>query len=131
SHRPVGNTGGALRSTSRSRGSRNICRRRAFSPCARSRRVSRAGGLAVNDRARRQDCLCGTRGRRDIGGRVRRRDLLLGAFAVPLAASVAARVMSIPSWAAPAWADDEDEGTAFDASTVRQMARELAGKPLE
>jgi glucans biosynthesis protein len=52
---------------------------------------------------------------------VRRRDLLLGAFSVPLAAAVA-RLAGAPVFAA----DETAEGTPFDTSTVRQMARELA-----
>lgn len=54
---------------------------------------------------------------------MRRRNLLLGALAVPLAAA-AARLALVP-----ARADDPAEGIPFDTSTVRQMARELAAQP--
>lgn len=58
---------------------------------------------------------------------MRRRDLLLGAFAVPLAAAAARYARKL------AFAQDGDgkEGTPFDTSTVRQMARELAQRPFE
>jgi glucans biosynthesis protein len=61
-----------------------------------------------------------------IGGTVRRRDLLLGALSIPLAAALAQR---IAEQAVRAEESVEAEGVPFDSWTVRQLARSLAEKP--
>lgn len=58
---------------------------------------------------------------------MRRRDLLLAALSLPVAAALTQRLAELQVLASDE--AEETEGLAFDSSTVRQLARSLAEKP--